>query len=115
MKVIIAGGRNFIAHNQHKKWLKTELKKLGVSEIVTGGAKGADGFGLEIAFELYIPAKVFKPLWALHGKAAGPIRNAEMAAYADACITFPGGKGTASMEELARRAGIQVIRWVDRK
>src|SRR5690606_30354012 len=47
--------------------------------------------------------------WRRHGRAAGPIRNQEMAdAGADLCIAFPGGRGTADMVRRARAAGIPV-------
>jgi len=49
--------------------------------------------------------------WERHGRAAGPIRNQEMAdAGADLCIAFPYGigKGTYDMIERARKAGIPV-------
>ena len=48
--------------------------------------------------------------WERHGKAAGPIRNAEMADVSDALIAFWDGQscGTKSMIELAKRKGLQV-------
>lgn len=47
--------------------------------------------------------------WSTHGKAAGPIRNQQMAdARADLCLAFPGGKGISDMVRRAERAGIPV-------
>ena len=48
--------------------------------------------------------------WDKHGKAAGPIRNAEMAEVADALIAFWDGQSreTKSMIDLARKKGLQV-------
>lgn len=45
-----------------------------------------------------------------HGRAAGPIRNEEIAEVSDALIAFWDGKsrGTKSMIEIARRKGLQV-------
>ena len=45
-----------------------------------------------------------------HGRAAGPIRNKEMANNADALIAFWDGqsRGTRSMINLARKMGLQV-------
>ena len=48
--------------------------------------------------------------WHRHGRAAGPIRNAEMAAEADALIAFWDGqsRGTANMIKIAKDKGLQV-------
>ena len=39
----------------------------------------------------------------------GPRRNSAMAAYAEACVLFPGGKGTADMKAKALAKGLRVI------
>lgn len=47
--------------------------------------------------------------WKRHGRAAGPIRNREMARSGlTACIAFPGGRGTASMVRECEAAGVAV-------
>lgn len=53
-----------------------------------------------------IPIKVFLANWPEHGRAAGPIRNREMAEYADALIAFWDWKsaGTKNMiDEMRKR------------
>lgn len=81
----------------------------GIDEVLTGGASGADSFGESIARSLGIPSRRFLPDWKKYGRAAGPIRNAEMARNADAVILLPGGKGTASMRAEARRSGLRIL------
>ena len=54
-----------------------------VTEIVSGGAKGVDRLGEWYARQRGLPCKAFPAQWAKYGKSAGPIRNAEMAEYAD--------------------------------
>lgn len=52
--------------------------------------------------------------WDLHGKAAGPIRNAEMVHRgADICVAFPvpGSRGTWDCVRKAADAGIPVQVW----
>ena len=44
-------------------------------------------------------------------KAAGPIRNKEMAEYADAVALFPGGTGTESMFKEAKAADIKIYNY----
>jgi hypothetical protein len=60
-----------------------------------------DQIGEDWAREHNIPVKQFLAQWNIHGKSAGPIRNKEMAEYADALIAFWDGqsKGTKNMIE----------------
>lgn len=54
----------------------------------------------------------YPALWDLHGKAAGPIRNAQMLTEGkpDICLAFPlpGSKGTWDMIRKANEAGVEV-------
>lgn len=106
--VIIAGGRNFVPTNDHCTWLIEQLRSFSASEIISGGCSGADSFGECAAKYLSIPCRVFRADWNKHGKAAGPIRNEEMAKNADACILFPGGNGTIDMHRRAVCHGLKV-------
>jgi len=45
MKVIVAGGRDFVSTLEDDLWLITTLEELGTTEIVCGEAKGADELG----------------------------------------------------------------------
>lgn len=106
MKVIIAGGRDFSDYEllAWKVWHHlTEHPDLHY-EIVSGTARGADKLGEKYANEVGIPVKRFPADWNTHGKAAGPIRNTEMAQYADMLIAFWDGKskGTNHMIRTAR-------------
>jgi hypothetical protein len=45
--------------------------------------------------------------WNTHGRAAGPLRNAEMAKIADGCLIFDGGgPGSRSMFSIAKNHGL---------
>ena len=102
MKTIIAGGRNYVITPSDIAF----LDKLRITEIVSGGCRGVDKFGEQYAKARVLPAKVFRADWKKHGKAAGPIRNRQMAEYADCAVLFPGGRGTSSMFSEAKKAGI---------
>ena len=111
MKVIIAGGRNFNNYVVLKDFCDTCLKWFNVSEIVSGGAAGADKLGEQYAKENKYPVKIFKAQWDEYGKGAGPIRNHIMADYADTLIAFWDGKskGTKNMIDEAKKQKLQVF------
>lgn len=80
--------------------------------VVHGGARGADALVAKVAAELGCQLEEHPADWERHGKAAGPIRNAEMvAAGADICLAFPRGasRGTRGCMRLAALAGIEVL------
>ena len=115
MKVIIAGGRNFIPEEKHRVWLKDQLALLGATEVVSGDAPGADQLGIDIANEMKLPVKHFPADWVTFGRSAGPRRNKEMADYGDACILFPGGKGTMNMRVIAEAKEMKIINYKEEK
>lgn len=125
MKLIIAGGRRYRLTPEDFAALDRLRVELPITEVVSGtnpfngrrppGEWGADEWGYIWAITHGVPVNVardFDPWWTLHGSSAGPIRNAEMAAVADAVILFPGGKGTADMRRKAEAAGLRVIEGV---
>lgn len=99
-KLIIAGGRDYDdydrAHAEVKHIADTLNQPL---TIISGAAQGADTIGLQIAKAEGYETLKYPADWKAHGKAAGPIRNAEMARIADALLAFWDGesKGTANM------------------
>ena len=68
-------------------------------EIVSGCAPGVDRLGEELAKKLYLPIERFPADWDNNGKAAGHIRNGQMAKYADAGLLVWDGvsPGTQNM------------------
>lgn len=105
MKLIIAGGRNYHLTAEDFNWLDSIPD---ITEVVSGGCKGADAGGEAWATLRKIPIKRFNADWVKHGKAAGPLRNRQMAQYADAVILFPGGRGTESMYREAISAQLRI-------
>jgi len=107
MKVIIAGSRDFTDDEQ----LRAAIADAGfeILAVISGGARGVDALGEKWAEENGIPVKVFPADWDLHGKAAGPIRNREMAEAADALIALWDGesRGTKNMINTARKKGLK--------
>lgn len=110
MKTIIAGGRDIQPRIHYIAWLDAHVPK-GTTEIVSGGAKGADTLGEWWAEKEKLDVTRFPADWKTHGRAAGPIRNKQMAEYADYLVVFPGGGGTANMIKEAEKRGLPIIRF----
>lgn len=110
MKLIIAGGRDFTHFEGALVRFNHIYRDKGITEIVSGTARGADRVGEGIAREIGIPITRFPADWDEYGKSAGYIRNSEMADYADALLVFWDGKsrGTKHMIDLATKKGLEV-------
>ena len=110
MKIIIAGGREFSDFALLESKLAHLIQNVDVTEVVSGGARGADRLGEEWANIYNYPVKKFPANWNKYGKSAGYKRNAEMAQYADCLVAFWDGKsrGTKHMIDLAHKQGLKV-------
>lgn len=84
MKVIIAGSRSIADYKTVE--LAIEAAQFEIDEVVSGGATGVDRLGELWAKENEIKMTQFPAFWNIYGRAAGPIRNKEMAEYADALL-----------------------------
>lgn len=111
-RVIIAGCRDFDNYELLKErcdfFLQNQKKEDVV--IVSGHASGADALGERYAQERGYKLETYPADWQTHGKAAGPIRNEQMANISNALIAFWDGKsrGTKNMIETATKRGLQV-------
>lgn len=131
MKVIIAGTRTFTA----PEWFAPELgprnreramaamqalvhsavlaSGFDVTEIVSGCGPGVDLIGESLCSVLEGKPNIkrFPAQWTVHGKSAGPIRNKEMAEYADALVIVWDGasRGSRNMLECAGNAEIGIF------
>lgn len=105
MKVLIAGSRGIV----DQVTVDTAIQESGftISEVVSGGARGVDSLGEAWAKAQGIPVKRFLPDWKTYGKAAGPIRNSDMVAYAEAVIAIWDGvsPGTGDTIRKAQTSG----------
>ena len=110
MKVIIAGSRGFSDFQLLYAKCEEVLANSTDVEIVSGTAKGADKMGEHYASLRGFGVKLFPADWNKHGKAAGYLRNKEMADYADVLIAFWDGesRGTQHMVNLAKERNLAV-------
>lgn len=108
MKLAIVGSRGITVENF------AEYIPEGVTEIVSGGARGVDTSAACYARERGIALKEFLPDYDRYGKGAPLRRNDEIAAYADAALAFWDGasRGTAYTIKAFERLGkpVTVIR-----
>jgi hypothetical protein len=98
MKLVIAGSRDLtITVDELDSIIKKHYEMSTITEIVSGCARGIDSIGILWANKNNIPVKKFIPDWSI-GKAAGHIRNKQMAVYADqAIVIYNGSKGSQGM------------------
>lgn len=109
MKLIIAGSRDL---NPTFGFIKSCIQMFSpgtITEIVSGCAEGVDSEGEHFASHMNIPVKRFPADWDKHGKAAGPIRNREMAQYADVLLVIHNGSnGSINMKLEMMKLGKRV-------
>lgn len=103
MKTIIAGSR-VITDIQFVR-AAVAACPWRITEVVSGAARGVDTLGEQVAQELSIPVVIFPADWQGKGRAAGPIRNQQMAEYAAALLAVWDGqsRGTLDMVKRATR------------
>lgn len=108
LKIVIAGCRNYNNYYEAKDYIDfciREIKKNNTIVILSGGCRGADAIGERYAIENGYEIRKFVANWDKYGKAAGPIRNEQMAKEADYIICFWDyeSRGTKSMIEYAKK------------
>ena len=112
VKLVIAGSRNFNDYvrfvNEVNSFIFDEKIDNAEITILSGGAKGADQMAEKYANASNYALQVFYPDWDSYGRAAGPIRNAEMAANATHAIIFWDGvsRGSLSMIKEAQKKNL---------
>jgi hypothetical protein len=118
---LFSGGRDY----DDAEWVAEVMQLLvwiygDKLRVIHGAARGADTLVDQAAKALGVPVKSFPVTdedWRNQGKAAGHIRNAAMAAYAEMCrakghttqlLAFDGGAGTSGMMAECERRQISV-------
>jgi hypothetical protein len=110
MRVIIAGSREGVTYEDIEKGVQQFEQAWGlITEVVSGCAAGADTFGEQYAKAHNIRVNPMPADWNRYGRAAGPIRNSEMAKYADGLIAISvnDSRGTANMIQTAKRLNLK--------
>lgn len=107
MKVAVIGSRTYTDYEE----VKRTLKRIPISEIISGGADGADKLGEQYAKENNIPTKIFIPDWDKNGSVAGFMRNTDIIENAEFVVAFWDGqsKGTKDSIDKAVAAKKKVL------
>lgn len=106
MRTIIAGGRYYRLTKED--FFRLDVLRESITEVVSGGCSGVDSDGEDWARLHGIPIRVFAAQWSKYGRYAGPLRNKQMAQYAEQAVLFPGGAGTDSMHKEAVSRGLKI-------
>jgi hypothetical protein len=98
MKLAIIGSRSFDNYDL----LNNEILSLGIiiSEVISGGAKGADNLAEKWAINNQIELTIIKPNWSLYGRGAGIKRNEKIINDCDYCIAFWDGKSKGTLSSI---------------
>ena len=112
-RVIIAGSSSFDDYSRLQAVCDNLLANKRQSHsivIISGTARGADTLGEQYAHERGYAIERFPADWRQYGKAAGPIRNLQMADNADGLICFWNGQspGARNMIQTANKKGLKV-------
>jgi hypothetical protein len=98
MKTIIAGSREIKDLGIIERAVKES--EFEVTSVTSGGARGVDKTGEEWASKNNLPCEVISANWDTFGKAAGYIRNEEMAQCSEALIAVWDGKSKGKKTRL---------------
>lgn len=109
MKLAVVGSRDFDDY----EFLKKMLDYHPCSQIISGGARGADVLAKRYAAEQGIPIKEFMPDWSIHGKSAGYLRNEQIIEASDELVAFwnSTSRGTKHSIDLAKKVGKPVYKY----
>lgn len=112
MRVLVCGSRSWT----HREPIQRRLAELPKGTLVIhGGATGADAIADSVARGLGFHVAIVRPLWDIHGRSAGHVRNGVMLdLQPDLVIAFTlGTSGTAGTLSRARKRGIPVEVFTD--
>lgn len=112
VRVLICGSRTW----EDEGPVREVLRGLNTHIVVIhGAARGVDAMAGRLAEEMGMKVLAFPAQWNRYGRAAGPIRNAQMLREGDPNVVYAfaldlkTSRGTANMVAQAREAGVEVV------
>lgn len=101
MIVAIVGSRTFHDYAQFQLKMNEFRMEHILTQIVSGGAIGADKLAERYAAENDIPIQVLKPNWS-RGKGAGLARNTDIINAAEIVVTFWDGVSRGTLDSITK-------------
>lgn len=110
-RLAIIGSRTFDDYKILNTLVTDCHLNVGITHIISGGAKGADLLGAKWAKEHSVKLVEYLPEWDKYGKSAGFRRNADIINDSDAVMAFwdMESKGTADSINKANERGLDVF------
>jgi hypothetical protein len=100
MKLAIVGSRTFEDYDVMKKFIIENIDINSITDIISGGAKGADRLGERFAAEFNKNLIIFRSDWNKYGKRAGFIRNVDIINECDFCVAFWDGESHGTKHDI---------------
>ena len=109
MRLIIAGSRGFTNYQRLCQVLAPERRR--ITQVLTGGARGAEQLGYRWAWKHQIKHQLFRADWERFGKPAGVRRNHQIAQAGDVLVVFGDepSPGTAHLIQCMQALGKPVV------
>ena len=117
-RILVCGGRDYDNRVYFFRFMDRVLEAVGGTGesprrnvvIIHGAARGADSLANDYATERGLRVVSYPADWKTYGKSAGPIRNTKMLTEGrpHVIVAFKGGKGTAHMVSIGKKAGVPV-------
>ena len=106
MSIAIVGSRDFKNFDFLEKTILENYKIENITELISGGAIGADTLAEQFAIKHSIPMSIFKLDWDVYGKSAGYKRTSLIIDNSDEIIAFWDGisKETKLSIDLANKS-----------
>lgn len=106
MKIGVVGSRSF----KDYELLKQTLDSLSfeITQIISGGASGADTLAEWYALEKKIPLKVFRPDWKKFGKRAGFLRNTDIVKNSEHVIAFWDSLSRGTLDSINKAKNLNI-------
>lgn len=109
MKIGIVGSRGFSDYALLCQELEFfDLFYGPITQIVSGGAIGADSLGARWAQEKSIELIVYKPDWKKYKKKAGMIRNTDIVKNSDFVFAFWDGKSKGTKDSIDKSKNLNI-------
>ena len=108
MRVIVAGSREI--RDIDLVFFAMASSKFPIRTVISGGARGVDTLGEQIAKKYNINLEIYPADWNTHGKSAGYKRNELMASKAEGLVAIWDGqsRGTKHMIDIAKRYQLKI-------